>query len=444
MIRSNRLFTFLISSYRAMIELIFFSFIWLTIAFYSLDVLASLIWITILIIGYSLYGVIFINKKTSYLKIVLYISAFILFVLLACTMLSDNITWINGLLIVAFSSLFLISGFRQFKLDFFHSFQVILMAICISGHLGLQMLKVVWLTELQSINTSLLVLGIVAIIICLFIVNERMLDSQTYLLGESSVHKQAVQLNRILISFISVITIVIILFRSWQEQIERFIKEVINRFLLLFGNNGEIVEEELEIEQNMFPVAYDDGEVTEKSQFFQFIERILAYLAYALIVVLVIIALFYLSRLLIHVASRLLQFLKKRVAIDENIEVNYIDEVEQLEKLKSKRNSALKVKTKAQNKAWTRMTKQEKCKYLYVMFIKQLEVEGYQYMKPLTVKEQVDYISSKHQLILNEVQTNKLVQIYEQAKYGHLNDLHIDINEQELELLYRLLNLESK
>lgn len=433
----ERLYSFAAACVKASTELLYYSFIWIVIAFYSLEATTLIAWLLLLIIGYSSFQLLFRNKVIHNLKVAITIVLFsgATYLLLQFG-LQAKLGWISSILLVVFTFFFFISGYRQYKFQFQHSFHITLMALSILGHVTVQIVKVVWLTELQTISMVLNIFGISAVLLTLFISNERMLVAQQQLLGKSTVLKQAIHLNRIILSFISIVIIAIILFRSWQETIEQYIKAFFNWLINLFNSQEKQVEEKPPVEA-LPQIDFGGESIKEPSILSKIFETIFMVLAYIALAIVIIGVMFLIVRLLINAFTNLLNFLKKRNGIQEDMQTSYIDEIETIEKASKKMNKRVK-KTIRSNRNWNGMTKHEKCTHLYTLFILQLEKNGYQYLKQLTVKEQMEAILKQQQQALTTSQTAKLTTIYEQARYGFLNEEEIDVTNEELQLYYKL------
>src|SRR5690606_5061205 len=121
-------------------------------------------WLLLLIIGYSsfqfLFGNIVIHNLKVAITIVLFSGATYLLLQFG---LQAKLGWISSILLVVFTFFFFISGYRQYKFQFQHSFHITLMALSILGHVTVQIVKVVWLTELQTISMVLNIFGISAV-----------------------------------------------------------------------------------------------------------------------------------------------------------------------------------------------------------------------------------------------------------------------------------------
>lgn len=419
------------------IELAFYSFIWLPLAFYSLTLFGTICWLLLMLLSYSSFSFLLANKKATYFNVIgIALSNTVIISLLLFFQLQSHHHVVLYILLIILTFMFSISGYRQYGMQFKNSFSIPFMGISFSGHIVLQIIKTVWLKQMVEINFLLYLFGVLSLILIMFITNERMLADQQKLIGQSTAHKQALHMNRMLISIFSVIMVSIIIFRSWQEKIEAWIKQLLNWFIGLFNKEpGEkAIEEELEPISQQFP--FGAGEEPTQSWLLQLLEKLLVIIAYIAFGIILIVLMYLIVKLIGTLVKKILTFLNKDASKLEDENLLYIDEIEEIEKAPKKRRRKRNISSRSKAH-WKTMSILEKCQYLYVLFIRRAEQEGHQYIKHLTVNEQVNYVIDKFSINLSAEESIWLTRIYNEARYGQFSEASLPVSEEQIEKLYR-------
>lgn len=430
----QRIGELLSTSFKGMIELVFFSFLWLPLAFYSLSWTSTICWLLLLLASYSCFTVLLSNKKTNniYVALLAIINTVIISTILFFQLKTDGHILLY-VAIIAFTLIFTISGYRQYAMQFKNSFTMPTMGILFLFHILLQLLKGVWLVDLIEINALLYAFGVASVILLMFINNERTLAEQQKLIGHSTAHKHALQMNRILISIFSAIIISILLFRSWQEKIEAWIRQLINWFIR--QGEGEPIEQVAEVEEGLPQFPF--GEENEShSSLFLLIEKLIMIIAYIAFGILLIIVTILIVKFIAKVFNQILAFLNKDANKLEDDEMLFIDEIEEIDTAAKKERRKFKLFSSSKVN-WKAMSLNEKCQYLYVLFIRHAEQKGHHYINHLTANEQVNLVMENFELNVSESEARLLIQIYNEARYRQSSDAIKDISSAQLDHLFK-------
>lgn len=427
--------------WQAIVELIFYAPIWLTIGIYSLSDSMLLLWVVLLIVTYWLPYQLLYNKsevRNAYrISAVLLLGGAPLLILAALT--SQDLplnAWI-GCLLVGFA--FVTNSFRSLQLGWINSFSSTIMLIFLFLAVVLQVLKVTALHELASYNTLFYSLGILAVLLFLYIHNERMVTDQQMIDASSATIKRSVIMNRIYITIISLLVVGIMLFRDLQRLVERYVGEWITA-LLAWLLRERAVEEPPPQEQpsGEMPQLGDLGPQGEPSKFWAILELIVKWLAIAALIALAVVVVYYAVRKLMPLMKQMLAHLLRLKGLQGSTATGYTDEIEELvpEKLKEKKQK--KVKPAAKLKGWKGLSAAEKVRALYRSTVDLGRQKGKPIAPYYTAKETIALLKEEGENANNHAY-ERLLERYNDTRYGD-----IEPNEQEIDRLKEQLEQTQK
>lgn len=405
---------------RAVIELIFYAPIWLTIGIYLLPSAQLPLWAALLVIVYCVPQFVFRSGKAiknGYRILSVAILGILPVALLAALLPAqiDEWAWIAcGLVGIAFVE----SSFRSLLHNWYNSFSTLIMLIMLFAAVGLQILKVITLAKLALFNSIFFALGIVACILFLYIHNERTVRDQQMIDNASTTIRRSVAMNRLYITIIALVVVGIALIRSVQEKLEQWLKQLYQ--WLLGWLSREPAAEQQPVEQPQQP-QFDLGELeeaSEPSRFWLVLEQILKWLAIAFIVVAVLVAIYYIVTKLIPLLLKLIHRMLNRRALLKQSGEGYTDEIEgiipQKNKHKRKRVRGL---ARPSLKQWSKLSSREKVKALYVLALSFGLKQGEPIAASKTAQENL-------KLLMKDQPTteiyNELLHSYNEIRYGNV------------------------
>lgn len=424
------------TAWQAIVELIYLAPIYLTIGIYLLPMQSMIIWFLCLVIAYIIPQIIFQTEKPykNYIRVgfIVVISAIIVAVLYPT--FSSNKIIISAIICFVATMWFMHSGIRNVMYTWRASFTSTHMFILVIAYLVLQILKVLLLTELADYNGLFYGCGIIAIILLLFITNERSLSNHQTVDESSRTFRMALYINRAIIAVISIVLIGLVLFRTLQERIENWFMNLIRQLLTWLSSiKPEEVADPTE-QVTPPPMTFGDEMVPkEPSVLWMYIELIAKYLVIIMLAAAAVVLLVYGSRKLKKLLARL--FNPYMLAKDEDNA--FIDEVEELVPIakRSKPKKSIKRKEKKLTlDGWAQMSNRDKARGLYTYVVKEHIASGFSYKDSFTAKQTLEGIqlasSEKPNTSDNHVNSGlsetssegtsyeQLIDVYDQARYG--------------------------
>lgn len=404
---------------RAVIELIFYAPIWLTLGIYTLPLAALPLWTLLLLVMYCLPQYVLyrgraIKNGTRILAVVL---LGVLPMAIIATIFSGQVhglAWLAGGAVgIAFAE----SSFRSLRQGWHNSFSSIIMMLMVLAAIVLQILKVTALHELVHYNWIYFTLGIAACILYLYINNERTIRDQQMIDSASATIRRSVGMNRVYITIIALLVTGIALFRSVQEKLEQWIKQLYQALLAWLFREREAGEMP-PAEQPPPPMDSLEhlGEVQEPSKFWLMMEQILKWVAIVLLAAAAIALIYYTITKLIPMLLRLIHRMLNHRALLKQGNEGYEDEIEGIAPQKSKVDRSRNKASKSTSlKQWDKLSSTQKLKALYVHVLKY----GLRQGEPITASKTAQ---ENLQLLMKDDATNQLygelLQGYNDMRYG--------------------------
>lgn len=408
--------------WQGIVELIYFSPVWLTIGIYSLPHTLLLPWGLILLLSYCIPRVVAYNRsqiRNGYriaTDIVLGVAPLIVIATAGSVQLSI-LAWIGcslvGIIVVE-------SSFRALLMRWTYSFTAIMMIILLILAIVLQVLKVIVLHELSAYNTLYYSLGIIAMLLYLFIHNERTIKDQQMIDESSAAIRRSVVMNRWYISILSLIVIGITSAREIQHIIERYIKQLFAAILAWLTQDREVEPQPVEEPPVQMQPIMDLGPEKEPSKFWLLLESIVKWLAIIAITAIAIFLITYALRKLLPAIRKLMAHLLKLKSLQSSKEIGYTDVIEDIKHERHKEKS-LRKKSKLTSpmKRWDRLSAAEKVRALYSYAVEHGLRRGKPLAHYLTAKESIAVLKQDEEASTSQWY-DRLLHSYEEARYGML------------------------
>jgi len=312
------------------------------------------------------------------------------------------------------------SSFRALLMRWTYSFSATMMIILLILAIVLQVLKVIALHELSAYNTLYYSLGIIAMLLYLFIHNERTIKDQQMIDESSAAIRRSVVMNRWYISILSLLVIGITSAREIQHMIERYIKQLFAAILAWLTQDREVEPQPVEEPPVQMQPIMDLGPEKEPSKFWVLLESILKWLAIIAIIVIAIFLITYALRKLLPAIKKLMAHLLKLKSLQLNKETAYTDVIEDIKHERHKeKNQRKKSKLTSPMKRWDRLSAAEKIRALYSYAVD----HGWRSGKPLahylTAKESIDVLKQDEEASSSQLY-DRLLHSYQEARYGML------------------------
>lgn len=274
--------------------------------------------------------------------------------------------------------------------------------------------------KLQPYFNFLTICGIIALVLMLYVVNERLLTSETQSGGaiQSSTTKVFKRQNRFMLTVVAVLLLIAGLFRQLQSSIESFLHAVINRIMEWMNGSGEPIEETPAQQvppQNGLPPV----EAHDPPDWLLRLEQVAKFIGIALLVLGVAVLLFIIGRKLYQLISKVLGRIWERAADSKESAAGYTDEVESL--VDRTRWSARLGKSKKKQKEarWEELSSVgEKIRYLYRRYVAAAIGKGYGYKPHYTVKETTSDIVAWQNKPDSHTDAAVLARLYDEVRYG--------------------------
>lgn len=421
---------------QALVELIFFAPLFVTIGVYLFPPVALIGWLSGLIIAYTLPQLLFKEGKQykNYTRVAYIIVTSVVLIVLVYSTFLTTVSIVSIIAMIIATVFFIHSGIRSFMYSWRGSFTPTHMSIGIIAYIVLQILKVTLLTELTSFNGVFYGLGMCALILLLYITNERMLGEHQIVDATSRTFRMSLRINRVIITIISVILLAIALLRGLQQQIEEWIMNLIKRFFawLTSFDSSEVPEE-----MTTPPPMEEMGEVIppdEPSMWWIILEKIFKYLAITLLVLAALLILVYGIRMIVKGIKKLIARLFNPYKLASDSNDGYIDEVEQLEPVAKRAKQAKRIKRGnivLSVKNWSELSSYDKARGLYTHVVKEQIESGFQYDASNTAKQTIEAVAVQAQPQVdrkttqriqrnehNQEDYDQLLDVYNDARYG--------------------------
>ncbi|MCM3629930.1 DUF4129 domain-containing protein [Paenibacillus glycanilyticus] len=276
--------------------------------------------------------------------------------------------------------------------------------------------------KLQPYFTFLTICGIIALVLMLYVVNERLLTSETQSGGaiQSSTTKVFKRQNRFMLTIVAVLLLIAGLFRQLQSSIEDFFHAVVNKIMEWMSGSGEPAEETpaqpAPPEQNGLPPV----EAHDPPAWLVWLEHSAKFIGIALLVLGIAVLLFIIGRKLYKLISKALGRIWERAeGIKEGAD-GYTDEVESLVD-RAKWSVRLGKSNKKQKEArWEELSSTgERIRYLYRRYVAAAIGRGYGYKPHYTVKETTSDIVAWHNKPgQQQAEVDILARLYDEVRYG--------------------------
>ncbi|WP_201003272.1 DUF4129 domain-containing protein [Paenibacillus glycanilyticus] len=273
--------------------------------------------------------------------------------------------------------------------------------------------------KLQPYFTFLTFCGIVALILMLYIVNERLLSYETQSGGaiQSSTTKVFKRQNRFMLTIVAVLLLIAGLFRQLQSSIESFFHAVMNKILGWMDGSGEPIEEPPSDTQPP-PSGLPPAEAHDPPAWLERLELVAKYIGIALLIIGVAVLLFFIGRKLYRLLSKVLGRIWERAADSREGAVGYTDEVESLVD-RTKWSVRLGKSNRKKEARWEELsTAGERIRYLYRRYVAAAVGRGYDYKPHYTVRETTSDIGAWSSKSVSQADADKLASLYDEVRYG--------------------------
>jgi len=427
---------FALPLWQGIVELIYFSPIWLTIGIYSLPAALLLPWSLLLLLSYMIPRVIAHNRtkiRNGYriaTDLVLGIAPLLLIGATSSVPLSI-LAWIGcsliGILVVE-------SSFRALLMRWTYSFSFTMMIFFLFSAIVLQVLKVMVLHELSGYNTLFYSLGIIAMLLYLFIHNERTIKDQQMIDETSTTIRRSVVMNRWYISILALLVIGIASAREIQRIIERYAEQLLATIMGWLLRDREVEQQPIDEPAAPMQPIMDLGPEKEPSKFWLLLETIVKWLAIAAIIVLIVFVITYAIKKLLPAIKKLLAHLLKLKSLQISNEAGYTDVIEDIKHERHKEKTQRKKRKLASPmKRWDRLSAAEKVRVLYSYAVE----HGLRSGKPLA-----DYLTAKESIAVLKKDENadstqayeRLLHSYNEVRYGMIHQREDEVEQLRTDL----------
>lgn len=419
---------------QAVAELIFFAPLFVTIGIYSFPPVVMIGWFIGLIVAYTLPQLLLKEGKQykNYTRVAFILINCIILIGLLYSSFPSYLKVVSMIVCIIATAFFIHSGIRNFMYSWRGSFTSTHMTIGLIAYIALQILKVLLLTEIAQYNGLFYGCGMIALIIFLYIINERMLGEHQIVDETSRTFRMSVRINRVIITIIAVVLLAIALLRGIQQQIEAWIMKLINQLIAWFSSD-KVAEVAEDIAPPPPPVV-DGGDLPpgEPSLFWTYLELIIKYLAMIAIAIAVIFIIGYGARAIFKGIKKLIARLFNPYMLGAEHDDGYIDEVEELQPIAKRAKQAKRLKLKNSRldaRRWSTLSNQDKARDLYTHVVKVNIAAGYHYQASHTAKQTIEEVQVQPQvqskLVVQETRNDgqnndydQLLDVYNAARYG--------------------------
>jgi cell division protein FtsL len=274
--------------------------------------------------------------------------------------------------------------------------------------------------QLEPYFTFLTICGIVALVLLLYIINERLLTYETHSGGaiQSTTTKVFKRQNRFMLSIVAVLLLIAGLFRQLQSSIEAFFHAVMNRIMDWMNRSEEPVQEPPADtpppEQSILPPV----EANHPPQWLIWLEHLAKYIGITLLIIGIAVLLFFVGRKLYQLLNKALGRIWERASESKESAEGYTDEVESLVS-QSKWSDRFHKPGKKKEARWEELrTTGDKVRYLYRWFVAGATGKGYSFKPHFTVKETASDILAWRNKPQTNADVEQLTRLYDEVRYG--------------------------
>jgi len=422
---SNRLLNFLKTFLQAIVHLLFYLPLLLTVAIYGFVDYTSWIWLIILPLLYALGSFIIHNRPR--IRLFTRITAAIMLSFLPLLLLTGGMpskaSQISALLVCfAIGIAVVMKGMQSVSKGWDKACSPVDMIVGIILYIFIQPLKVTLLQELTAYNTALLLGGVASLLIYLFLVNERMITKETEELPQSSLFIRFKRQNRLLLLLISALIVIIAMFRELQKVVENTIGKLLASIIAWFNRpreeNEPVEAPPMEPQAPMLPEA----ELKDPALWLQILERILIIAVNVMLAAALLVVIYFVGKKLFERLGNLVSKLLARGEGMRESENLYIDEVENLmtlNKFRARVNNKLQgllPSKRSREIQWSDLqTNGERIRFLYSTVLKKHMKQGYSMQASLTPRETAVDLTNKQ---LEKAELEELIDAYEVTRYG--------------------------
>ncbi|GLX68079.1 DUF4129 domain-containing protein [Paenibacillus glycanilyticus] len=274
--------------------------------------------------------------------------------------------------------------------------------------------------KLQPYFTFLTICGVAAIILMLYLVNERLLSYETQSGGaiQSATTKVFKRQNRFMLTIVAVLLLIAGLFRQLEHSINSFFHAVIDKIMEWMKGSGDRVEETptdpMPPQSGLPPVEHHDPPA-----WLQRLELVAKDIGIAILIIGIAVLLFFIGRKLYKLISKALgRFWERAESGKENAD-GYTDEVESLADKGKWSNRLRKTGKKRKEAKWEELsTAGERMRYVYRKYVAAAIGKGYEHKPHYTAKETTTDILTWNKKAMSPEETAALARLYDEARYG--------------------------
>ncbi|MFX3635192.1 MAG: DUF4129 domain-containing protein [Candidatus Pristimantibacillus sp.] len=418
--------------YKGAIEVLFFLPLLLTAAVYSLPSSLVPVWLLTLPFCYiaGLLMISMVKQNRRIYRVLLSLAGGMvhsgILILLAGGVGVGIFYW---LLLFILSSLAVSRGIRLLSESWDSVFPNALMIYSIIIYVIIQPLKIP-LSKLAPYGLWLTICGILAVITCFFLINERLLDGETSTTDNKRIVKSVTaaafkRQNRWMVGVIVFVLCLISLFRILFHTIEELVQSIITTVMSWLNRPAaeEVIEPPInEPPEPALPIAV---EPKDPAVWMLILEAILKYIGIGLVVIVGLLLIFFIGRTLIRTLRKVFHQMLERANEKRSADEGYTDEVESLMSLTKwsddwKKSMRRFIRGKEQNDVrWNELkTNGERIRFLYTRLLSSHIHKGYTHHRHLTPQETISDLTvwRKQQKPAAEEQT--LIRVYEEVRYG--------------------------
>lgn len=275
--------------------------------------------------------------------------------------------------------------------------------------------------KLQPYFSFLTICGILALVLLLYVVNERLLTSETQSGGaiQSSTTKVFKRQNRFMLTVVAVLLLIAGLFRQLQSSIESLFHTIVNKFLEWMNGSGEPTPDTPAEPQPPPPNGLPPVEANDPPTWLVWLEYAAKFIGIALLVLGITVLLFIIGRKLYKLISKMMARFWERAESGKDGADGYTDEVESLVD-RGKWSVRLGRSNKKQKEAkWEELsTAGEKLRYLYRKYVSAAIGRGYGYKPYYTARETASDIEVWQNRSQAATDVDMLTRLYDEVRYG--------------------------
>ncbi|MGO4106075.1 DUF4129 domain-containing protein [Paenibacillus sp. YAF4_2] len=265
----------------------------------------------------------------------------------------------------------------------------------------------------------LTICGIAALVLLLYIINERLLTYETHSGGaiQSATTKVFKRQNRFMLSIVAVLLLIAGLFRQLQSSIEAFFHAVMNRIMGWMNRSKDPVQEQpadTPPEQSGLPPV----EANHPPHWLVWLEHLAKYIGITLLIIGIVVLLYFIGRKLYQLLNKALGRIWERASDRKDSAEGYTDEVESLVSQSKWSDRFLKPGKKKEARWEELRTTGDKVRYLYRWFVAGATGKGYSFKPHFTVKETGSDILAWRNKPQTNADVEQLTRLYDEVRYG--------------------------